>query len=116
MDFGVGVVAADQPGMVGVILFITQLLKHYEDKEDTSTIFHLQFMTENIRIAWLYFTSLCRFIVSMRSYLREPKSRLIPSNTNSAYIGGCTFNWVYMIPTLCFQHQKLFKIIELDGL
>ncbi len=42
----VGIVAADQPGMVGVILFIRQLLKHYEDKEDTSTIFHLQFKTE----------------------------------------------------------------------
>jgi hypothetical protein len=34
-------VAADQPGMVGVILFTRQLLKHYEGKEDTSTIFHL---------------------------------------------------------------------------
>jgi hypothetical protein len=52
----------------------------------------------------------------MRSYLREPKSRLIPSNTNAAYIGGCTFNWVYMIQSLCFQQEKLFKIIELDGL
>jgi hypothetical protein len=41
IDFGVGIVAADQPGMVGVILFIRQLLKHYEDKEDASTIFHL---------------------------------------------------------------------------
>jgi hypothetical protein len=37
----VGIVAADEPGMVRVILFIRQLLKHYEDKEDTSTIFHL---------------------------------------------------------------------------
>jgi hypothetical protein len=52
----------------------------------------------------------------MRSYLREPKSRLIPSNTKSAYIGGCTFNWVYMILTLCFPQEKIFKIIELDGL
>jgi hypothetical protein len=33
MDFGVGIVAADQPGMVGVILFIRQFLKHYEDKK-----------------------------------------------------------------------------------
>jgi hypothetical protein len=41
IDSGVGIVAADQPGMVGVILFITQLLKHYDDKEDTNTNFHL---------------------------------------------------------------------------
>jgi hypothetical protein len=52
----------------------------------------------------------------MRSYLREPKSRLIPSNTKSADIGGCRFNWVYMIPRMCFPQEKLFKIIEPNGL
>jgi hypothetical protein len=52
----------------------------------------------------------------MRSYLREPKSRLIPSNTKSADIGGCTFNWVYKILSLGFGQEKLFKIIELDAL
>jgi hypothetical protein len=50
----------------------------------------------------------------MSSYLREPKSRLIPSNTKSADIGGCTFNWVYMILSMYFPQEKLFKIIEPD--